>query len=460
MTFNINRESIEAMEPWFVEKTVSAVKIPTISSDPKASQFVIEGAVYFHALLKEIGASSEIVQTRNHPLVLGTMNNGGTNDPTVMLYSHIDVQPAFASDWSRYPFSAEVDMNRKIIYGRGATDDKGPTMIGLAACKKARELGLPVNIRILLDTGEESGSIDIPHVIESHPDFFKGVDYLVLNDGMWVSKNTPSLILGRRGLVYMQLELSYRDGSVHSGLAGGVALNPLGRLDEVYAQCINTSTGKIKIPDIYKGNIPVPEDEAAACLENFDIDAYLSALGVHDSDMRIMSRREKLQAICASPTFELHGTAGGYTDWHGRSTSIPGKARKYVSMRVAPGQDPEEMLVAVKKYLHEVEPLVKISVLSSTPAYLIDGNETGLGYLEDAYEKGFGRRPLRVRGGGTESAAVDLQKATGRPPLPFQLSSPDEGYHRENECFNYGERLTGGVLTFLHFLDNVANAGK
>ncbi|MBI4162057.1 MAG: M20/M25/M40 family metallo-hydrolase [Candidatus Aenigmarchaeota archaeon] len=448
-------EAIAEMEPWFVDSLVGAVKIPSISSDPSRVDDVAKCSDYFRELLKEIGVSAEIVETKGHPTVLGNLITDDSA-PVVMIYSHVDVQPVNMSDWTYNPFNAVADKEKKIIYGRGATDDKGPTLIGIAAAKKARELGSNVNIRFVLDGEEESGSPNFPEVIAARPDFFSGVDYLLLNDGMWASEDRPALIMGRRGLVCSRIELELADGSVHSGLAGGVAMNPLAELASLYAYCADYSTGNINIPGIYDGMEVLSDSELDKCLEDFDPENFLHELGLTSDNTRNMSRKEKIRHMWGMPTFEIHGMAGGHTSWSGFSTSIPGKACLYASMRTVPGQDPEQMLVSLKEHVRKFDSRIEVTALSLTPAYGIRQDEKGLDYLESAYEEGFGCRPVRVRGGGTESAAIYLKNATGKPPLPFTLSRPSEGYHKENEHFRYGQSFPGGVKTFLNFFSRVA----
>lgn len=69
------------------------------------------------------------------------------NKKTICVYGHLDVQPAAIEDgWDSEPFTLE-ERDAK-LYGRGASDDKGPAIGWLHVAKAYKELGLelPVNL--------------------------------------------------------------------------------------------------------------------------------------------------------------------------------------------------------------------------------------------------------------------------------------------------------------------------
>lgn len=87
----------------------------------------------------------------------------------VDILSHLDVVPA-GDNWTvTQPFSPVVSGNR--IYGRGAADNKGPSMGVLYALEAVRSLGIPFKrrVRILWGTAEETGSEDLRQYYKSQP---------------------------------------------------------------------------------------------------------------------------------------------------------------------------------------------------------------------------------------------------------------------------------------------------
>ncbi|KAH7676157.1 CNDP dipeptidase [Aphelenchoides avenae] len=110
-------------------------------------------------LLEKLGAVCEEIENGTQ-----TLENGKTlklppvlfatlgNDPkkkTLLVYGHLDVQPAHKSDgWHTEPFEL-VEKDEK-LYGRGSTDDKGPIVAWLNAIETMQSLKveIPVNIKV------------------------------------------------------------------------------------------------------------------------------------------------------------------------------------------------------------------------------------------------------------------------------------------------------------------------
>ena len=88
---------------------------------------------------------------------------------TMLIYAHYDVQPPDPLDnWLTPPFDPVERDGR--IYGRGISDDKGPMMIALEtlAAFIAVEKTLPVNVKLLIEGEEETGSSFLPGILENH----------------------------------------------------------------------------------------------------------------------------------------------------------------------------------------------------------------------------------------------------------------------------------------------------
>ncbi len=88
----------------------------------------------------------------------------GTGDLLGIL-GHIDVVPE-GDGWSVPPYSATIKDGR--IYGRGALDDKGPTLTALFAMKAIKDANIPLNmrVRLILGTDEESGWADMDYYLK------------------------------------------------------------------------------------------------------------------------------------------------------------------------------------------------------------------------------------------------------------------------------------------------------
>ncbi|MDX1763249.1 MAG: M20/M25/M40 family metallo-hydrolase, partial [bacterium] len=127
----LNAFVLKSRKP-FEKDLTSLVKLPTVSADRERTKEFEEAAGLAVKMLKELGAEAESVATDGNPVVMASLGNDSTH-PTVLIYNHLDVQPADPSEWEHDPFSLTITKDRYI--GRGATDDKGPALTALYAVK-------------------------------------------------------------------------------------------------------------------------------------------------------------------------------------------------------------------------------------------------------------------------------------------------------------------------------------
>lgn len=159
------------------------------------------------------------------PILLGHLGS----DPkkkTVLVYGHLDVQPAHISDgWDSEPF--ELTEKNEKLYGRGSSDDKGftlpdakahilnflivgPVLCWMHAIQAYKDLGenLPVNLKFVFEGMEESGSQGLDQLLLSEKDkFLSSVDYVCISDNYWLGKDKPCITYGLRGVCYFFIEV-------------------------------------------------------------------------------------------------------------------------------------------------------------------------------------------------------------------------------------------------------------
>jgi acetylornithine deacetylase/succinyl-diaminopimelate desuccinylase-like protein len=154
------RDYIAANEQRFLDELKELVRIPSISALPEHHDDCGHAAAWLAAQLREqVGMQAEVIATAGRPLVYGEWL-GAPDKPTVLIYGHYDVQPVDPLElWMTPPFAATLV--GESLYGRGAVDDKGPTLAALKALEAlARGAGgLPVNVKVLIEGEEESGVV-------------------------------------------------------------------------------------------------------------------------------------------------------------------------------------------------------------------------------------------------------------------------------------------------------------
>ncbi|TSI03060.1 dipeptidase PepV [Lysinibacillus sp. BW-2-10] len=80
----------------------------------------------------------------------------GQGEELIGLLCHVDVVPS-GDAWTYPPFKGEINNGK--LYGRGAIDDKGPTIAAWLAMKLVKDAGINLKkrVRIIIGTDEESG---------------------------------------------------------------------------------------------------------------------------------------------------------------------------------------------------------------------------------------------------------------------------------------------------------------
>lgn len=422
------------------------VDIPSVSMLPENKADIRKLAETTKALLIEFGARAEIYETKGNPVIAAEFHSDKSH-PTVLIYNHMDVQPADPEEWLSPPFDMKVDGDKYL--GRGTTDDKGPALTALYAARFARENKLPINIKIVWELEEEIGSTNFFQFLEEHGDVV-ATDSVVVSDTVWISRDKPALPLGFRGLQCVLIKLRTGEIDTHSGLTGGGARNPYTELVDFLARCVDGRTGLVKVPGFYDGvEEPGPEElngfiEAGFTAENFARAHKLKSLRFED-DKKVAAH------IWSKPTFEIHGISGGYTA-AGVKTIIPCKAEAKVSMRLVPGQNPEKLLENLTAYVKEHISDAEVEAVGQLKAYL--GSREGK-YLDaacQAVEEAFGKKPALVREGGSIGAVIALAEILKRPIVFMGLSLPEHGYHSVNENFDWGQ-AEGGMKAFVRYFE-------
>ena len=141
--------------------------------------------------------------------------------------------------WS---FGRRRPSNRAIrdgnIYARGACDDKGQMYMHIKAVEALRAVSggkLPVNVKFLIEGEEEVGGESISKYVPEHKDKLKA-DVALVSDTELFADGVPTLCIGLRGLIYLEIEASGPARDLHSGMYGGAAPNAVYGLIELLAK--------------------------------------------------------------------------------------------------------------------------------------------------------------------------------------------------------------------------------
>ena len=406
------------------EELFELLRIPSVSADPAHAADVRRAAEWVCDFVRAAGGECELVETDAQPLAVGEIraSSGAEDAPTVLVYGHVDVQPpAPLGAWESPPFEPEI--RGEWLYGRGVADDKGNLYLLLkAAALLAGEGALPVHVRVACDAEEEIGGHSIVDFLARDD---RGADACLIFDGGMAKRDVPLFMVGTRGLAYFHVRLRTGERDLHSGIFGGAALNAVHALAD-------TLRAVTEMPqELRRGIVPPTPEEVAAWSELDPGAAVLAEQGARPKDER--AAEEFYARTFGDAAVDVNGIAGGEPLL--QKTVLPVEAEANVSIRLAPGQDAEEIALAFERILREAAPPgaeVDVERWSTAPAGLVDPEAPAVRLAQDAFERALGVRPLLVRSGGTLPIVPALADR-GIPTVLSGFDLPEGNVHSPNE---------------------------
>ncbi|HET8606360.1 MAG TPA: M20/M25/M40 family metallo-hydrolase, partial [Gaiellaceae bacterium] len=326
----------------YVDELAALLAIPSVSADPSHRNDVWAAGEWVAAYVRAAGGECEVRDWQGQPLAVGELlaSAGADAAPTVLVYGHFDVQPPAPLElWESEPFVPSV--RDGWLYARGIADDKGQLyMLLRAAADLAREGALPVNVRFACDGEEETGGHSIVDFLAGDE---RGADACVIFDAGYQERGKPAFNVATRGLVYFHLTCRTGARDLHSGMYGGAALNAVHALAAALAPAL-ARDGRLPEP-LRQGIAPVTEEERAAWASLRPGADELAEAGARPMDGR--GAEEFYLRTWAEPTCEINGLAGGEPVL--QKTVLPVEAQANVSLRLAPGQDPDTIAAAFEE---------------------------------------------------------------------------------------------------------------
>ncbi len=173
---------------------------------------------------------------------------GPPGTPTVLLYSHYDVQPPLGEDaWASSPWALTERDGR--WYGRGTSDCKGNVVMHLAALRAlGAGGGLPCGVKVVCEGSEEFGGAGLAELVPAQPELL-AADAVLVADAGNPRVGVPAITVSLRGMAVVDVRLDALEGAVHSGGFGGAVPDPLAGLIAVLAS-LRDATGDTTVDGI------------------------------------------------------------------------------------------------------------------------------------------------------------------------------------------------------------------
>ena len=441
-----------------VEKLKEYVRHASVSADSKFKDGITGAQQFLLKLFKEIGFTAEAVPTALHSVIVAK-RGGDPRWPHVIIYGHYDVQPPDPlKQWETPPFEPTIKGER--IYGRGTADNKGPLMVHITAVARLLEKNpqLPLRITFVVEGEEEIGSKNFKTFLKEHKHRLNG-DFIYMSDNGILSPDQMVVTVGLRGMLALEIELTGPKSDLHSGMHGGVLMNPLQALAE-FAASLHTPDGRVNIPGFYDMVVePEPWEREQMKKANLDQESYQEFLGI--SQFHAPPGYSPFEAIRFLPTLEFNGFTGGYQG-EGTKTVIPSKASCKITCRLVPNQTPDNVKDTVIKTIrdrcpkgvtmtitrqHDATPYVVIPPdRSNTPKDQSPALAKCFRALDQAGTEVWGKPPLYLREGGSVGLLADLKEVLGLDAVMMGLFLPEDNLHAPNESFHLGV-LKKGIET-------------
>jgi len=422
------------------------LRIPSVSTLPEHRADVQRAAEWLAGNLRSAGLSTEIHPTPGNPVVLGEWRRAAPGAPTVLIYGHYDVQPVEPLDlWTSPPFEPAVRDGR--IYARGATDDKGQLFLHVKALEAflAVRGGLPVNVILLAEGEEETGSDNLVPFLESHADRLR-CDAVVISDSGMFAAGVPAILSSLRGMAYFQIDVQGPAGDLHSGSFGGAVVNPAMALARILAT-FHDADGRVAIPGFYDQVLEWPTEIRRQMSElPFGDRELLEETGA--PALGGEAGRTTLERLWTRPTCEVNGLLSGYTG-EGAKTVLPAHAMAKVSCRLVSDQDPNEIDRLMRAHVEKVTPpgvTVDVQLFKGGPAWRADLGGPLFEAASRALVATFGREPVIVGDGGSIPIVNHFQRLFGAPVLLMGFGLPGENAHAPNEWLSV-ENFEKGMRT-------------
>jgi acetylornithine deacetylase/succinyl-diaminopimelate desuccinylase-like protein len=440
------RAAITRVLPGVTEDLIRLARIPGIAFEGFDHSHVDRSAEAVAQLLRGTGLPDvRVVRKGGQPAVIGR-RPAPPGAPTVLLYAHHDVQPiGDAAQWRTEPFEpTEIDGR---LFGRGCADDKAGVMAHVAALRAFGD-DLPVGIVVFVEGEEEYGSESLLDLLREYRDDLAADVIVIADSGNW-DVGVPALTTSLRGIVNLFVDVRTLDHAVHSGMFGGAVPDALTTLCRLLAT-LHDDAGDVAVAGLVATNaapLDYPEDRLRVEAGLLD---GVSLIGTG----RIVDR------VWTKPSLSVLGIDAPRTG-EAPNALVP-TVRAKVSVRIAPGDDPDKAYEAVKAHLLSHAPWgasVTVTLEQSGPACMIDASGPAYDAARAAFRTAWdGVDPVDMGVGGSIPFIATFQDLfPSAAVLVTGVEDPDSRAHGPNESLHLGE-FARACLAEALLLTNVAEA--
>lgn len=434
ISVTLAKEKIDAAFPVALANLGDLVRIPGIAWDAFDPQQLERSAEAVAELFRATGVF-ELVEIRRAeangkpgaPAVVAR-REARNGRPQILLYAHHDVQPpGDLSVWKTPEFQPTLIDGR--IFGRGAADDKAGIVTHLTAIKTLLEtLGedFEVGISVFIEGEEEAGSPTFRNFLEENRDILAADVIIVADSANWTT-TTPALTTTLRGLVSQVIEVQTLDHAVHSGMFGGAIPDAMTATLRLLAS-LHDEAGDVAVKGLHSTKAADLDFSEQQLREDSGLLDGVSAIGTGSI----------LDRIWAKPSITVIGIDAMSVPMSS-NTLLPSVKSK-ISMRIAPGQDPQDALSLLRAHLEEHVPFgARLTYGEVELGKPFEANSSGWAkkLAEASLSAAFGNDSVDIGIGGSIPFIADLLEVfpaaqilvTGVEDADSRAHSPNESVH-------------------------------
>jgi acetylornithine deacetylase/succinyl-diaminopimelate desuccinylase-like protein len=418
----------------FLRGLAEIVAIEGVSTDGQHVQQLAEAAAWTRAAMQRAGFQQvDAYPTEGGADILVGQTLVDPALPTVLMYSHYDVQPVSPQHWTKTaPFVMVSD--GEFAYGRGVQDDKGGLVAQLAALTAMQATGgrWPVNVKMLVEGLEEVGSPSLVPFIASQRELLKA-DVIVVTDTDNLKYGTPAITNSLRGCMSVDVVVRSARFPSHSGTTGNGLADPALALCEILAR-MKASTGRYEVPGLYDRVRPLSKAEQAMMRSLEADEATLrQRFGVLEGVQLAAPANEFLLRTTRWPALTIIGLEAGSIAHP--SNQVVSEARAILSVRLVPDMDPDETLAQVRAFLTKDPPWgVEVDVSAhgtGVGAWMVAPDGKVFAAALRALEQGYGQPASYLGSGGTIGYVGPASELLGATPLLLGISGGNAHSHDE-----------------------------
>ncbi len=412
---------------------------PSVHGSPEfGAEHSAASAQWVAAAFADAGhGAGEPITTSGGSLAGGGPSPAPAGAPTVLLYSHHDVQPPGPREhWESDPFTLTARPGAdgaERWYGRGAADCKGNLVAHLTALRAVRgdDGALPVGVRIVIEGSEEAGGAGLEDLIAQRPELAQA-DLIIIGDTGNVAVGRPTLTTSLRGVASVRVELSTGTSDLHSGAFGGAAPDALAALIALLATLRdgfgNTTIDGLDASARWAG-VPYEPAQFAADAAIFDDAAILGSGAIADQ-------------LWARPAVTVIGLDAPPTAT--AAAAIQPRAAALLNLRVPPGTDPRRAGELLVEHLRTHAPWgahVDAHVDAVGEPFAAETTGPAYAVLREALTDAYDGAEVAFSGqGGSIPLCTQLRRAAPQAEIALLgVEEPQCRIHAPNESVDPGE---------------------